>query len=342
MTLAAMSKPLPLHLPTFRPAPTLRDGVGRTVAYLRLSLTRACGMRCRYCRPEVVAHPADELLTVGELESLALHLVRRFGLRKIRLTGGEPTARRDLLTIVESLARIDGLRELTMTTNGLTLARAARDLRAAGIQRVNVSIDSLDPERFRYLTGVDGLHRVIAGIDAAMAADLAPKLNTVVMRGHNDVEVGELLLFALHRGLEIRFIELMPMGPLASRFDDWYVPGEEVRERLQRVVASWTPLPYHGAAARRHAVRLFDGTSGTVGFVTPMSHHFCGDCHRLRITGDGALYPWLMGPPAGSVREALRPALDSVRLERILGAGLAGKPAHHSSRGYGVMTDIGG
>ena len=295
-----------------------------------------------YCRPEVIAHPADELLTVAELETLARFVVERRGIRKIRLTGGEPTTRPELIPIVERLASIEGLGELTMTTNGLTLARAARDLRAAGIDRVNVSIDSLDPERFARLTGVRGLERVVAGIDAAAEAGLKPKLNTVVMRGHNDHEVSQLLRFALGRGLEIRFIELMPMGPLAEYFDEWYVAEAETRAHLAEGVAIWRPLSSGFAAARRYGVELSDGTSGTVGFVTPMSHPFCDGCNRIRIGGDGAFYPCLMGPPAGNVREALRPRLDDARLAGILGAGLGDKPAQHSPRGYGVMTDIGG
>jgi len=333
---------VPRKLPLLSTGPALRDATGRMVGYLRLSLTRACGMRCLYCRPEVIAHPADELLSVGELETFARFLVERYGLRKIRLTGGEPTARRELLQIAERLAQIEGLRELTLTTNGLTLAKAAADFVAAGIGRVNVSLDSLDPDRFAALTGVRGVERVVAGIDAAARAGLGPKVNTVVMRGHNDAELPELLKFALRRGLEIRFIELMPMGPLASRFDDWFVSGDEVRERLSPVVATWTPLAHGSAAARRHAVMLRDGTSGTVGFVTPMSDHFCDGCNRVRVAGDGSFYPCLMGPPAGNVREALRPELDDVRLARLLEAGLGGKPERHSPWGHGVMTDIGG
>jgi cyclic pyranopterin phosphate synthase len=300
-------------------------------------------MRCLYCRPGVVAHAANELLSADELESLVRHLVGHHGLRKIRLTGGEPTARGDLVSIIERLSSVEGLDELTLTTNGLSLARMAHDLVRAGLGRVNVSLDSLDAERFARLTGVRGLERVLHGIDAAVEAGLSPvKLNSVVLRGHNDDEIEKLLRFAVGRGLEIRFIELMPLGPLAARFDEWYVSEAEIRERLAASVARLEPLPHASAAARRHSVVLRHGGQGTVGFVTPMSHDFCDGCDRIRIAADGAIYPCLMGSPVGSVREALRPELDGGRLDRVLESALGVKPARHAPRGPAVMTDIGG
>lgn len=300
-------------------------------------------MACIYCRATVTRSDPSELLRPPELEQLVAHLVARHGLSKVRLTGGEPTTRKDLRPIIERLANLGTLRELTLTTNGLTLARSAPALRAAGLHRVNVSIDSLDRERFAELTGVDGLARVLAGITAAQHAGLLPvKLNTVVMRGYNDRELGALLRFALTEACELRFIELMPMGPVAPRFAEWYVSEAEMRQRLTGVVVAWEALPYDGAAARRYRVELATGERGTVGFVTPMSAHFCATCARIRIAGDGTFYPCLMGPPAGSVRPALRPQFDATRLDQVLARGLGGKAPVHPPTGTVQMTDIGG
>lgn len=340
----------------------MRDACGRTFDYLRLSLTRRCNLRCLYCRPpgsgrtppggaqDAEAAPRAAPLGVEECAALVGHLVRHHGLRKVRLTGGEPTCRGDLPRIIHRLARLPRLHEVTLTTNGLTLARTARTLADAGLRRVNVSLDALDPHVFARMTGAAALPRVLAGIAAARRAGLAPvKLNTVVMRGINDGELPRLVRFAAAAELEIRFIELMPMGPLAAQWAQRHLPESEMRARLDAAVAEWRPLvdAPTGAArrpdsARRYRARLRDGGVVTVGFITPMSCAFCQDCNRMRITADGQLYPCLMGPPAGSLLPAVRPQFDGDRLDALLARALAEKPPVHPAAGAAVMSQLGG
>jgi len=300
-------------------------------------------MRCVYCRPALHGDHAPNMLVPCELEALARRLVAVHNVRKIRLTGGDPTARPDLLEIIERLARIPGLGELAMTTNGLSLASRARRYVEAGLSRVNVSLDSLDPARFARMTGVDALPRVLQGVDAALEAGLTPlKLNTVVLRDENLQELPALVRFAAEKGVEIRFIELMPMGPLARQWAQRYVPEREMRRALEGVVERWRPLAQGSDSARRLRVRLRGGGEATVGFITPMSCNFCAACDRVRVASDGALYPCLMDRPAGSVLPALRPRFDGELLDRLLRDALARKQPTHPERGFVTMTVIGG
>ncbi|MEX0776109.1 MAG: GTP 3',8-cyclase MoaA [Phycisphaeraceae bacterium] len=322
----------------------MQDAQGRRLRYLRLSITRACGMRCTYCRPAgSTPLDDDQPLTPREIEALVRHLVAAHGLRKVRLTGGEPTTRHDLPEIITRLSDIAGLQDLALTTNGLTLARQARSLAQAGLRRVNISLDSLEEHTFHQITGVAGLQRVLAGIAAAHDAGLAPiKLNTVVLRGANDHELPDLLRFAAQRSLEIRFIELMPMGPLAQQWAQRFVPESEMRQRLAADTRSWTPQPRGAGSARTFHATLTNGASARVGFITAMSCPFCDQCDRLRIGADGSLYPCLMARPTGTLRHALRPLFDAQRFDHILAAGLATKAPQHPATGFGIMTQIGG
>ncbi|QNN25206.1 GTP 3',8-cyclase MoaA [Planctomycetales bacterium ZRK34] len=322
----------------------LHDRHGRSIRYLRLSLTPACQMRCTYCRPDWL-HNTDHTgaLTPAELESLVRHLVDHHGLRKLRLTGGDPTARPDLLEIITRTASIPELEPLAMTTNGLSLASRAAEYVGAGMRRINISLDALDRECFKAMTGVDGLHRVLNGIDAALDAGFdSIKLNTVVLRGQNEHELPRLVRFAAERDLPIRFIELMPMGPLADQWADRYVPEPEMRRVLQPHVARWEPLEQGASSARCSRVTLHDGLTGIVGFITPMSCNFCAACDRLRITSDGSLYPCLMDQPAGSLMAAIRPRFDGALLDRMLNDALSHKQAEHPVNGFVTMTMIGG
>ena len=323
----------------------MRDAVGREILYLRLSMTRECGMRCLYCRPRNMrAGSGGAPLGPDDIRDLVAFLVEHHGLTKARLTGGEPTVRSDLPEIIRRLASIDGLRELAMTTNGLTLARDAGALADAGLTRVNISLDSLDPRTFERITGTPGLQRVLAGIEAAVAAGLTPvKLNTVVLRDVNDGELPELVRFASERGLEIRFIELMPMGPLADRWGDRFVSELRMRSRLADVVTAWRDRNrIRGDSARRYQAELVGGARAAVGFITPMSCPFCDRCDRIRVASDGTWYPCLMGPPAGSLLPALRPRFRGTTLDRLLQSGLKRKAVEPSSAGLVLMTDLGG
>jgi len=316
----------------------------RPIGYLRLSLTRACQMRCVYCRPDFDNNDcANDRLTPGEIEAVVRHLAARHGVTKVRLTGGDPTARGDLAEIITRVAQLPGVREVAMTTNGLTLASRARDYAAAGLRRVNVSLDTLDPRTFARVTGIDGLRRVLDGIDAAIDAGLTPvKLNTVVLRDENFADLPAIVSFAADRGVETRFIELMPMGPLADHWAERYVTAAEMRRVLDPHVRDWRPMEQGADSATRFDVTLRDGRRMRVGFITPMSCNFCAACDRVRITADGSLYPCLMDEPRGNLMPAIRPRFDAERFDALLRHGFAGKRAEHPQQGFAVMTHVGG
>jgi cyclic pyranopterin phosphate synthase len=324
----------------------LRDAHGRSIGYLRLSLTKNCSMRCTYCRPEASQNqPDQDMLIPHEIAQLVGHLSTTHGVTKVRLTGGEPTSRRDLVEIIGRLAALGTVRDLALTTNGLTLSRQAQAYAQAGLQRVNISLDSLNQERFAALTGVDELHRVLEGIGTARRVGLAPiRINTVVVRGQNESDLPDLLEFAATQGLEIRFIELMPMGPLADRWADLYVPEGVMRQILAPSVVTWKALPHQHESARRYRVLLASGRQATVGFITAMSCNFCDSCNRIRIGSDGAFYPCLMDHPAvgTGLLSAIRHVFNGPELDRLITAGLAQKAAAHGTSGFVTMTHIGG
>lgn len=321
-----------------------QDPHGRHIGYLRLSLTKACAMRCMYCRPTLLSQPRGEpMLSANEIEQLVHHLADHHGLHKVRLTGGDPTSRPELTEIIERIAGVAGITDLAMTTNALTLPHRAHEYAEAGLRRVNISLDTLDAKRFAKLTGVDGLTRVLAGLDAAVAAGLSPiRLNTVVVRGQNEQDLPSLVRFAARRDFEVRFIELMPMGPLVDQWAERYVPEAQMRKQLDPIVRHWQPLEQGHDAARRYRVTLDDGAEATVGFITPMSCNFCAACNRIRVAADGMLYPCLMDEPAHSLLPALRPRFDREHLDDLIATGLQRKRAEHPHDGFVVMTHIGG
>ena len=325
---------------------TLVDAFDRPIGYLRLSVTKACSMTCIYCRPQTLDNPRGQLLlSVDEIGAIVDHLAVRHGLHKIRITGGEPTTRADITQILQRSACAPGLDDVAMTTNGLTLARRAAEYAAAGLKRVNISIDSLDSGKFENITGVDELPRVLDGIDAAIEAGLKPiKLNTVVVRGFNDGEdMRALLDFAAGRRLELRFIELMPMGPLAEKWNERFVPEAQMRRAIEPMIAGWTAMEQGVDAARRYTVELHGGRRAVIGFITPMSCNFCANCNRIRIAADGSWYPCLMDRPADiCLLAAIRPRFDADQFDAILRQGLGGKAREHPAAGPGVMTHIGG
>ncbi len=323
----------------------MHDPLRRQIGYLRLSLTAACQMRCSYCRPTRLSKPnRDTELTPAELEAVVSHLVEAHGISKVRLTGGDPTARGDLMQIIERIAALEGISDLAMTSNGLSLASHAWDYARAGLGRINVSLDSLDADQFARITGIDGMQRVIAGIDAAIDAGLVPlKINTVVMAGENEHQLPALVSFAADRGVAIRFIELMPMGPLASQWHERYITAAQMMTRLSNAnVDRWQSQPQGHDSAHRYVATLDDGREVDVGFITPMSCNFCAACNRLRLTSDGGIYPCLMDEPRGSYLDAVRPRFDPDRFDELLADALTQKAAEHPARGFAVMTTIGG
>ncbi len=310
---------------------------------LRLSVTDRCQLRCRYCMPPegVPLCGHAEILSYEEIGALIACLDESFRIAKVRLTGGEPLVRPGIERLVGLLADL-GVPDLALTTNGLHLADLAPVLQRTGLHRVNVSLDSLRPDTFRRLTGGGELRPVLAGIDAALAAGLAPlKLNAVVMRGVNDDELGELVAFALQIGCEMRFIELMPIGPGATLFADGFFSSDEVRQRLATQVALEPLGRDFGASARRYAVTDNKGRCGVVGFISSCSVPFCGECSRMRVTADGRLIGCLARDGGISIREMLR-AGDRKSICQAAHRVLEGKTADRVFEQGMAMASIGG
>ncbi len=323
----------------------MQDSFGRSIRYLRLSVTKNCSLRCDYCRPGASATQggSEPELSADEIEALVGRLARRHGLRKVRLTGGEPLLRPDLTSIAAKISAIAEIEDLALTTNGARLSEMATALAETGLKRVNISLDTLKPERFVRISGADGLKDVLDGIRAAVSAGVTPvKINTVVMRGVNDDELCDLLEFALSHGLEIRFIELMPMGPSTGNWPERFVGQDEIFGLLSHAIETKEPLQNDSSAARRWRVRAKTGLEGIMGAISAMSHPFCESCDRIRVLADGTICPCLMGERSASLLPFLRPAFDPEGIDRVLHGALANKPEEHSSSGVNAMTDIGG
>lgn len=298
-------------------AKPLIDGFERSISYLRLSVTDRCDLRCTYCMPEKMQFlPRKQVLDLEELYQLALGFIAR-GVRRIRLTGGEPLVRRDVMDLVQALGRKigDGLDELTLTSNGTQLARHAEGLARAGVKRINVSLDTLDPALFAQLTRRDALAQVLEGIEAATAAGLKVKLNCVALKGLNEAQIPHLIEWAHERGHDITLIETMPLGEVDEDRLDRFLPLSIVRERLKQ---RWTLTPCdHATGGPSRYVRVAE-TGGLLGLITPLSDNFCAGCNRIRVTATGQLYPCL----GGGERVDLRAALRSDEPERALAEGL--------------------
>lgn len=303
---------------------TLRDRYGRVVTYLRVSVTDRCNLRCFYCLPRGTYQ-------CGRLEQLSLdeiaELVRAgvaLGIRKIRITGGEPLVRRGIVELVRDLRALPGITDLALSTNGTLLAEQAADLKAAGLMRVNISLDSLQPAVFHAISGRPDLERVVAGIVAARDAGLAPiKLNVVVMRGVNDGELPAILDFAARHAAQVRFIEYMPLGR-GERWEASYVPRSEILERIQPYLVDAPPCRRPGDTAAYYPLR----TGGDVGVISPVSCRFCDLCNRLRLTADGYLRPCLTSEGQVDLRPALRPHLRPDSIADGFRAATAGRPLH--------------
>jgi len=294
------------------------DPFGRDITYLRVSVTDRCDLRCVYCMAEDMTFlPKASLLSLEEL-----------GTRKIRITGGEPLVRRDVMTLFRTLgARLgQGLDELTVTTNGSQLARFAEDLRACGVRRINVSLDTLSPEKFAAITRWGKIEKTLEGIFAAKAAGLAVKINTVALKGVNEEEIGSLVGWCGEHGFDLCLIETMPMGEIDADRTDQYLPLSLVRSRLRR---HWTldETDYRtGGPARYVTVRE---TGRRLGFITPMTHNFCESCNRVRLTCTGTLYMCLGQDDQADLRAVLRSGADDAALDAAILAAIARKPRGH-------------
>ena len=310
-------------------ASALVDPFGRAISYLRVSVTDRCDFRCVYCMSEDMTFlPKQDLLTLEELDRLCSVFVSR-GVRKLRITGGEPLVRRDIMTLFRSLSRhleAGTLEELTLTTNGSQLARYAAELAACGVKRINVSLDTLDKAKFKEITRWGDLDRVIAGIDAAQAAGLAVKINAVALKGVNEDEVEEMISWSHGRGMDITFIEVMPLGDIEPARFDQYWPLSQLRARLAERF-TLDEIDYRtGGPARYVAARE---TGGRIGFITPLTHNFCESCNRVRVTCTGTLYMCLGQEDAADLRTPLRASESNALLERAIEEAITRKPKGH-------------
>ena len=300
----------------------LIDPFGRTVDYLRVSVTDRCDFRCVYCMAEEMTFlPKADLLTLEELDVLC----RRFmaaGIRKIRLTGGEPLVRRNIMQLIESLGsevKAGNLDELTITSNGSQLTKMAADLVAAGVRRINVSLDTLDPEKFRRITRWGDLNNVMNGLDAAVEAGLDIKINAVALRGDNDDELGDMLAWCGEKGFDMTIIEVMPMGDIGSENRlDQYLPLSRVRAELAKR-CTCADIPVRTGGPPRYV--MIEETGRKLGFITPLTHNFCESCNRVRVTCRGQVYMCLGQDDNADLRAALRSAgpeaLDAAIVEAV-------------------------
>lgn len=309
------------------PANPLIDSFGRRVSYLRISVTDRCDFRCVYCMAEDMTFlPKKDVLSFEEIEAIAGAFIAR-GTTKIRLTGGEPLVRRDIIDLVRSLGRRigHGLDELTITTNGSQLARHADNLVAAGVKRINVSLDTLDTDRFAAITRRGRLGDVLTGIEAAQAAGLAIKINMVAMRGVNDDEIEPMMEWAHGRGLGLTLIEGMPLGEVGIDRVDTYLPLRELHDRLaRRYTLSRLDKRTGGPARYVHVAE----TGGILGFITPMSHNFCESCNRVRLTATGQLFLCLGQDDQVNLRDAWRNG-GAAGLDAALDHAMLIKPKGH-------------
>ena len=307
----------------------LVDPFGRAITYLRVSVTDRCDFRCVYCMSENMAFlPKADLLTLEELDRVCSAFIAK-GVRKLRLTGGEPLVRRGIMTLFSSLSRhLDSgaLDELTLTTNGSQLAKYATELKDCGVKRINVSLDTLDPEKFRAITRWGEIDKVMAGIDAAQAAGLAVKINAVALKGVNEDELPELLAWAHGRGMDLTLIEVMPLGEIGAGRLDQYLPLSMVRAKLSERY-SLDEIDYRtGGPARYMRVRE---TGGRLGFITPLTHNFCESCNRVRLTCTGTLYMCLGQEDAADLRTPLRASEANELLHRAIDEAISRKPKGH-------------
>src|SRR6202045_811168 len=309
--------------------PSLVDPFGRDISYLRVSVTDRCDFRCVYCMAENMAFlPKADVLTLEELDRLCSAFVAR-GVRKLRLTGGEPLVRRGIMTLVNSLSRhlhTGALDELTLTTNGSQLAKYAQEIKAAGVRRLNVSLDTLDAEKFRAITRWGSLDQVLAGIVAALAAGLKIKINAVALKGVNDDEFPNLIEWAHGRGMDLTLIEVMPLGEIGEGRLEQYLPLSMARARLSERF-SLNDIDYRTGGPARY-VNVAE-TGGRLGFITPLTHNFCESCNRVRVTCTGTLYMCLGQEDAADLRAPLRSSSEDSLLEQAIEEAILRKPKGH-------------
>jgi cyclic pyranopterin phosphate synthase len=329
-------------------APRLTDAFHRPITYLRISVTDRCNLRCVYCMPEegLPWIEKSEILSYEEIATI-VRAAAKTGVRAIRLTGGEPLIRRDLERLVGLIAAVEGIDDISLSTNGLLLAEQAQRLRAAGLTRVNVSLDTLRPDRFEAIARRPGLERVLEGIEAAFAAGLGPvKLNCVVMRGQNDDEVAAFAELTRERAIAVRFIEMMPVAENVGAHADAYISATEILDRI-RALGTLEPVdgPAGNGPARYYA---FAGAAGSVGVISPLSHDYCDTCNRVRLSADGRLKLCLFGDHFIDLRTPVRDGSGEDALIAILRGSMYVKPERHhldvgrTASAMRALSEIGG
>ena len=300
------------------------DTYGRQITYLRLSVTELCNLRCRYCMPEdgVCKKRHEEMLTQEEM-IMAIRAAAALGIRKLRITGGEPLVKSNIVGLCRAAAAVDGIEEVCLTTNGTLLPKLAAPLREAGVRRLNISLDTLDAEKFRYITRIGNLEDALAGIEASLEAGFDKiKINSVLIGGFNDDEIPSLAALTQQYPVDVRFIELMPMYDSGDFGPDAFIPYTVVTDRLPDL----SPLPADGGVAKLYRL---PGARGNVGLISPVSAHFCADCNRIRLTADGKLKPCLHSSDEISLK-----GLDYDGMVETLRSAILSKPKWHGELSY--------
>ena len=315
------------------------DRLGRTITYLRISLTDKCNLRCRYCMPEegVCKRAHHEMMTEDEVVT-AVEVAASLGIHKIRLTGGEPLVKKNILSICRRVAAVEGIREVCLTTNGILLPQLGRQLREAGVSRLNLSLDTLDPKKYAYITRIGQIEQFREGLKAALEAGFEKvKINAVLIGGFNDDEIEALANLTMEYPVDMRFIELMPIQDHDEFGEAAYLPYSKVLEKLPEAV----PVPQDGGVAKLYRL---PGAKGNIGLISPISAHFCGECNRLRLTADGKLKPCLHAPDEYSIK-----GLDKAGMLAVFEEAIWNKPAWHGdldalhrSQAGRNMNEIGG
>lgn len=317
------------QLPDVSPNGPMIDPFGRAVTYLRVSVTDRCDFRCTYCMAEHMTFlPKKDLLTLEELDRICSAFIAK-GVRKLRLTGGEPLVRKNIMHLIRGLSRhlqTGALDELTLTTNGSQLARYADELADCGVKRINVSIDTLDPEKFRTITRWGDVNRVIEGIDAAQKAGIRVKINAVALKEFNEFEIPELIRWAHSRDMDMTLIETMPMGEIEVDRTDQYLPLSKLRADLSQQF-TLSDIPYQTGGPARY-VKIAE-TGGRLGFITPLTHNFCESCNRVRLTCTGMLYMCLGQNDEADLRAAVRASESDDVLNDAIDEAISRKPKGH-------------
>lgn len=315
----------------------LRDNFSRVIDYLRISITDRCNLRCIYCMPTGGVMPIEhkEILSYEEIVRV-VRVAAALGVRKIRITGGEPLARKNVTYLVSSLRNITGIEDISLTTNGVLLKKYAKELADAGLNRVNISLDSLMPERYGEITRGGEISLVMKGIEAAEKAGLLPlKINMVPIRGLNDDEIEKFAGLTLNTPYQVRFIEFMPIGAGDLWSDERYISTDEIKKRVEKIGALSPVRLRRDGPARYYR---FENAPGVLGFISALTHHFCHDCNRLRITADGKLRPCLFSETEIDLKPALRNSSSDEDLERLLRLSIEVKPEGHTINRRGDTT----